>query len=119
MHARGRAEQLFIERFELPGAHRPHRELGHGSITIRLERRKHTIGYQLGDTILEAARRAGLSPPFSCEAGNCASCMAHLDEGRVTMRVNNALSAEEVDTGWVLTCQAIPTSRAVVVNYDA
>ena len=35
------------------------------------------------------------------------------------MRVNNALSAEEVDTGWVLTCQAIPMSRAVVVNYDA
>ena len=37
---------------------------------------------------------AGLRPPFSCEAGNCATCMAHLDEGSVTMRVNNALSAE-------------------------
>ena len=35
------------------------------------------------------------------------------------MRVNNALSAEEVDDGWVLTCQAIPTSPEVVVNYDA
>ena len=35
------------------------------------------------------------------------------------MRVNNALSADEVDDGWVLTCQALPTSREVVVNYDA
>ena len=88
------------------------------SIVIRLDRRKHTIGYQPGDTILDAARRAGLSPPFSCERGNCATCMAHLDEGSVTMRANNALSADEVEAGWVLTCQAVPTSREVVVDYD-
>jgi hypothetical protein len=44
--------------------------------------------------------------------------MAHLDEGSVTMRVNNALSADEVEAGWVLTCQAIPISREVVVDYD-
>ena len=45
--------------------------------------------------------------------------MAHLDEGAATMRVNNALSPEEVDDGWVLTCQSLPTSREVTVNYDA
>ena len=45
--------------------------------------------------------------------------MARLEEGRATMRANNALSPEEVDAGWVLTCQAIPTSRVVVVSYDA
>ena len=88
------------------------------SLVVRLDRRKHTLGYEAGDTILQAARRGGLQPPFSCEAGNCATCMAHLDEGTATMRVNNALSAEEVDDGWVLTCQAIPTSAAVVVNYE-
>ena len=69
--------------------------------------------------MLETARRGGLRPPFSCEAGNCATCMAHLDEGSVTMRANNALSADELDEGWVLTCQSIPTSAEVVVNYDA
>ena len=88
------------------------------SVVIRLDRRKHTIGYQPGDTILGAARRAGLSPPFSCEQGNCATCMAYLDEGRVTMRANNALTADEVEAGWVLTCQAVPISREVVVDYD-
>jgi hypothetical protein len=45
--------------------------------------------------------------------------MAHLDEGAATMRVNNALTPEEVDDGWVLTCQAVPTSPAVAVDYDA
>ncbi len=88
-------------------------------LTIRLDRRKHTIRYQSGDTVLEAARRGGLRPPFSCEAGNCATCMAHLDTGSVTMRANNALSADEVDEGWILTCQSIPTSAQVVVDYDA
>jgi hypothetical protein len=45
--------------------------------------------------------------------------MAHLDAGTANMRVNNALTPDEVDDGWVLTCQAIPTSRDVTVNYDA
>ena len=88
------------------------------SLVIRLDRRKHTVAYQPGDTILEAARRAGLRPPSACQMGNCATCMAHLDEGKVAMRVNNVLSAEEVGSGWVLTCQAVPLSREVVVDYD-
>jgi 3-ketosteroid 9alpha-monooxygenase subunit B len=111
--------RVFIERFELPGdGPAPTEGSNTEALVIRIGRRKHTVGYEPGDTILDAARRAGLSPPFSCERGNCATCMAHLDEGSVTMRVNNALSADEVEAGWVLTCQAIPTSRVVVVDYD-
>jgi ferredoxin len=89
------------------------------SVVIRLERRTHRVAYRTGDTILETARRAGLQPPFSCEAGNCATCMARVDEGTVTLRVNNALTPAELDDGWILTCQALPTSEEVVVDYDA
>ena len=88
-------------------------------LVIRLERRKHTIPYLAGDTVLETARRGGLRPPFSCEQGNCATCMAHLDEGAVAMRANNVLSAEDLDEGWILTCQSVPTSTELVVDYDA
>jgi 3-ketosteroid 9alpha-monooxygenase subunit B len=88
-------------------------------LVIRLERRKHTIAYVAGDTVLEAARRGGLSPPFSCEQGNCATCMAHLDTGSVTMRANNALSADDLEEGWILTCQSVPTSAELVIDYDA
>lgn len=89
------------------------------TVVIRLQRRKHKLDYQAGDTILETARRGGLRPPFSCEAGNCATCMAHLDSGSVEMRANNALTAEDVDDGWILTCQSVPTSPEVIVDYDA
>jgi ferredoxin len=97
-----------------------HREgMAPPSLVIKLDRRTHTVGYTAGDTILETARRGGLQPPFSCEAGDCATCMAHLDAGQATMRNNNALTDEEVDDGWVLTCQALPEGTDVIVNYDA
>jgi len=111
--------RLFIERFDLPDeAPAASIESETESIVIRLGGRKHRIGYERGDTILGAARRAGLRPPFACQAGDCGTCMAYLGEGRATMRVNNALDADEVQQGWILTCQAIPTSREVVVDYD-
>jgi ferredoxin-NADP reductase len=113
------SDRRFIERFELldeaPAASVPTET---ESIVVRLDRRRHTIAYESGDTILGAVRRAGLKPPFSCQAGNCGTCMAFLEEGQATMRANNALTAEEVAEGWVLTCQAIPRSREVVVDYD-
>jgi 3-ketosteroid 9alpha-monooxygenase subunit B len=113
-------EQRFIERFVVPGdVPAVDDNSATESVTIRLQQRTHAVAYQPGDTLLETARRGGLQPPFSCELGNCATCMAHLDVGSATMRANNALTADEVDTGWVLTCQAVPTTREVVVDYDA
>ncbi len=89
------------------------------TVVIRLNRAVHTVDYRDGDTVLETARRAGLRPPFSCEAGRCATCMAHLDEGGVRMRANDALTDDEVAEGWILTCQSLPTSPRVSVDYDA
>ena len=110
---------LFIERFVVPGEHVLEERSGTESVTYRLNGRKTTVDYRMGDSILDTARRGGLKPPFSCESGSCATCMAHLDEGSATMRVNNALRPDEVDDGWVLTCQAVPQSRTLVVDYDA
>jgi len=112
--------QLFIERFVVPEPPPTEAEVtATESLVIRLGGRETTLRYEPGDTILNAGRRGGLNPPFSCEQGNCATCMAHLDQGTATMRVNNALSSDEVGDGWVLTCQALPTSPEIVVDYDA
>jgi ferredoxin-NADP reductase len=72
-----------------------------------------------GNTVLETARRADLVTPSSCQAGNCATCMAFVQEGAVTMRVNDALTADEVDEGWVLTCQAVPASPSLTVEFES
>jgi ferredoxin-NADP reductase len=111
--------RLFVEWFDQPGdAPAPNKASETESVVIRLERRKVRVKYEPGDTILETARRAGLKAPFACQAGECATCMAHLVEGEVTMRANYALKPDEVEQGWILTCQAVPMSREVVVDYD-
>lgn len=89
------------------------------TVTIILDRKRTEIAYCAGDTILETARTGGLEPPFSCEAGNCATCMAMLHEGFVTMRNNDALGPEDVDEGWILTCQSVPHGQNVTVEYES
>ena len=86
-------------------------------VTIELDGRTGTIDHHPGTTILQTARELGLAAPFSCEAGNCATCMARLVEGAVTMYTNNALTDDEVADGWVLTCQSVPTTATVHVVY--
>jgi ferredoxin len=87
-------------------------------VVIELDRRTTIAGYRSGDTLLETARSAGLSPPSSCETGSCGTCMARLTEGSAWMNNNDALEDDEVAEGWVLTCQALPTSRTVQVVYE-
>jgi ferredoxin len=122
-------DRVFIERFAFAGSARldeppstPARadaDAGTESVVIVLDRSEHTVRYQAGETFLETARRAGLRAPFSCESGSCATCMARVLEGEVTMRVNNALTPEEVEEGWVLTCQGMPASATVKVVYES
>ena len=89
-----------------------------GTVTILLDRQKASVARVENETLLESARRAGLSPPFSCEAGNCGTCMAKLVEGKATMRVNDALDDDEVAEGYILTCQGVPDTESVTVEYE-
>jgi len=87
-------------------------------VTIELGGRTDTVDHHPGTTILQTAREMGMSAPFSCESGSCATCMARLVEGEVEMFVNNALSDDELEEGWVLTCQSVPTTASVHVVYE-
>jgi 3-ketosteroid 9alpha-monooxygenase subunit B len=123
------ADRILIERFVVAGDAPTEPEpadadvAGEADVTetvvLILNGKKSEVAYRPGDTVLETARRGSLQPPFSCEAGNCATCMALLHEGSATMRVNNALTPDEVEEGWVLTCQALPHGRTVTVEYES
>lgn len=86
--------------------------------TITLEKKTTEVVLKDKETILEAAIRIGLDPPFACQGGSCCTCRALLEEGNVQMAVNYGLSASEVKKGYILTCQSRPTTPTVVVNYD-
>jgi ferredoxin len=89
-----------------------------GTVTIHLGKKKVSVPLVPGETLLESARRAGLDPPFNCEAGNCGTCMARLEEGHATMRVNDALEEDEVAEGYILTCQGVPDTASITVRYE-
>jgi ring-1,2-phenylacetyl-CoA epoxidase subunit PaaE len=77
------------------------------------------IEFRKGDkSVLEAAANAGLDVPFSCKAGVCATCRAKLLEGDVRMTRNFALEKSEIESGFILTCQAHPVTPRVVVSFD-
>lgn len=70
-------------------------------------------------SILEAAIEAGVDAPFSCKGAVCCTCRAKVLEGKVKMTANYALTDEEVEEGFILTCQAHPITDNVVIDYDA
>jgi ring-1,2-phenylacetyl-CoA epoxidase subunit PaaE len=69
-------------------------------------------------SILDAASAAGLEVPYSCTSGVCGTCRAKVVEGSVRMERNFALDKKEVAAGFVLTCQAHPTTDRVVLSFD-
>ena len=70
------------------------------------------------DTILDGALAAGADLPFACKGGVCSTCKCKVLEGSVEMKVNYALEEKEVANNFVLSCQAVPTSDKVIVDYD-
>jgi ring-1,2-phenylacetyl-CoA epoxidase subunit PaaE len=71
-----------------------------------------------GEAILDAALRGGVDLPFACKGGMCSTCRAKLVEGQAEMDVNYSLEPWELEAGFILTCQAKPTTDKVVVDYD-
>lgn len=69
-------------------------------------------------TVLEAARDAGVDLPFMCESGTCATCRAKLVRGEVSMANNFILDDDELAAGFVLGCQAVPQSGALELDFD-
>lgn len=70
------------------------------------------------DNILDAALGAGADLPFACKGGVCSTCKCEVKEGDVEMKINYALDDKEVSQNLVLSCQAVPTSERVVVDFD-
>ncbi len=87
------------------------------TVVLDAERGSFTLSTD-GDTILDAATDAGMDVPFACKGAVCMTCRAKLLKGEASMEKNYALTEDEVKQGYILTCQAHPTSENLIVSFD-
>lgn len=89
----------------------------HG-ISLHIDHRTHHLQTHYPQTILAAAKKAGISLPYSCEAGRCGSCAATCTSGKVWMSYNEVLMDDEIEKGRVLTCVGYPVGGDIVLNFE-
>ena len=90
------------------------------TMLVTLDGRKRRVAFDAGaGNILDSARLSGLPAPFACKAGVCATCRARVVSGSVEMAARYGLSDQEIEAGYVLTCQSVPKGEGVEVDYDA
>jgi ring-1,2-phenylacetyl-CoA epoxidase subunit PaaE len=125
------ARNIRTERFTsptleaLPADARKQVVLGHApeskgdvALTVVLDGKKHQMQMSTTDKILDVALAAGLDLPYSCKGGVCCTCRAKVMQGSVVMEKNFTLEKWEAEQGFVLSCQAKPTSKEVVMSFD-
>ena len=88
------------------------------ALTVVLDGKQHELQIGADEHVLDAALNAGLDLPYSCKAGVCCTCRARVLSGEVVMDRNFTLEPAEMDQGFVLTCQARPTTVKLVVSFD-
>jgi ring-1,2-phenylacetyl-CoA epoxidase subunit PaaE len=88
-------------------------------VTIVLDGRSTTLALPRGVPVLDSAQQVRSDLPFACKGGVCGTCRARVTDGEVEMRRNYALDPGEVERGYVLTCQTLPLTDEVTVDFDA
>ncbi|MBR0714381.1 1,2-phenylacetyl-CoA epoxidase subunit PaaE [Bradyrhizobium liaoningense] len=118
-------DRIHVERFvsEFGGKPRPKKVVAADAppkaiASLIIDGKRREVPVAEGEAILDAALRAGVDLPFACKGGMCSTCRAKLVEGTAPMDINYSLEPWELEAGFVLTCQAKPSSERVVVDYD-
>lgn len=117
--------QIHVERFvsALGGKPRPQpapvqAEAPYATAALVFDGKRSEVPVAQGESVLDAALRAGLDLPYACKGGMCSTCRARVLEGTAEMALNFSLEPWELQAGFVLTCQARPTTPRVVIDYD-
>src|SRR5881275_2214314 len=118
-------DRIHVERFvsEFGGKPRPKKIVAPDAppkaiASLIIDGKRRDVPVAEDEAILDAALRAGVDLPFACKGGMCSTCRAKLVEGEAPMDINYSLEPWELKAGFVLTCQAKPSSERVVVDYD-
>ena len=88
------------------------------AVDIQIQQKTYQLETQYPQTILQAAKKAGIVLPYSCESGRCGSCVATCVRGKVWMSYNEVLMDDEIERGRVLTCTGFPIHGDILLRYD-
>lgn len=86
-------------------------------LSVSLNGQSHELIVPKGKTILQVLKDTNVKPPYSCESGVCATCVAKVTKGKAEMKACMALEDEEIAKGMVLTCQALPVTDKISIEY--
>lgn len=113
------ASKIHVEYFSAPAASSDGgAALVGGIVTATLRGKDIVVEVPASKTILDVLIDKGVDPPYSCSSGACSSCMAKVKEGSVSMDACFALDDDEIEEGYILTCQAHPTTAEVSLSFD-
>jgi ring-1,2-phenylacetyl-CoA epoxidase subunit PaaE len=112
-------EKIFMEHYKISILDESFEEVSAPrEVTIIKGKEKHRVTVEPGDTILQTALDNNIELPNSCQYGSCGSCKAKIISGKIKLVEQVALSEEELEEGYCLTCVGYPVSESVVVYYD-
>lgn len=87
-------------------------------VTLILDGEEVSFEMSRDEVVLDVALSKGIDVPYSCQGGVCLTCMGKIEEGKADMIENQLLSEDEINDGCLLTCQAVPKSETLKINYD-
>ena len=87
-------------------------------VTLILDGEEVSFEMSKDEVVLDVALSNGIDVPYSCQGGVCLTCMGKIEEGKADMIENQLLSEDEINDGYLLTCQAVPKSETLKINYD-
>jgi ring-1,2-phenylacetyl-CoA epoxidase subunit PaaE len=123
------SDKIHFELFTVPGqkqsaiGNQPSAKTGEGpkaKVSVKLDgiMFDFDLAYE-SESILDAALKQGADLPYACKGGVCTTCKAKLVEGKVSMDVNWGLEPDEVEKGYILTCQSHPQTERIIVDFDS
>ena len=87
-------------------------------VTLILDGEEVSFEMSKDEVVLDVALSNGIDVPYSCQGGVCLTCMGKIEEGKADMIENQLLSEDEINDGCLLTCQAVPKSEILKINFD-
>ena len=111
-------EHIFSELFENKVSKKTSSSIDEGHIEIIYDSSSYKINFKSSEILLDSILNNNIDVPYSCQGGVCSSCIARIKKGQIEMKTNQILTDKEIEEGLILTCQSIPKSKDIVIDFD-